>query len=68
MVMKTLKEKAKATKDFVYKHRVAIAVTITAAMAVKWNYNTAKQFNDFLRAHGLYDEFYAQVEEEQQAS
>jgi hypothetical protein len=66
--MKTLKQKAKATKDFVYKHRVAIAVTITAAIAVRWNFKTAKQFNDFLRERGLYDEFYTEPEEEELAS
>lgn len=66
--MKTLKRKAKATKDFVYKHRVGIAVAITAAVAVKWNYTVAKQFNDFLKEHGLYDEFYANLEEEKAAS
>jgi hypothetical protein len=61
--MSTLKNKVTSTKNFVSKHRVAIAVTLTAALAVKWQMNTAAQFNEFLKEHNLFDEYYAMTEE-----
>lgn len=51
------------TRYFVSKHRVAIAVTLTAALAVKWQMNTQAVLNEFLSAHNLLDEYYAQFEE-----
>ncbi len=57
--MPAIKHPVKSTKNFVSKHRVAIAVTLTAALAVKWQMNTAAQWNEFLEKHGLLEEFYA---------
>jgi hypothetical protein len=48
-----------SAKKFVSKHRVAIAVTLTAALAVKWQINTASFTRDFLKEHNLLDEYYA---------
>lgn len=62
-VMNRIKQTAQSTTKFVSKHRVAIAVTITAAVAVKWQMNTAKQWNAFLEDHNLLEEFYALAEE-----
>ena len=58
-----MKKQIRSTKNFVSKHRVAIAVTVTAALAVKWQMNTVAGFNEFLKEHNLLDEFYAQFEE-----
>jgi hypothetical protein len=59
----TVTKKAVATKNFVSKHRVSIAVTLTAALAVKWQMNVASEWNDFLKEHDLFDEFYAMHED-----
>lgn len=58
-----MKNKFASAKYFVSKHRVAIAVTLTAALALKWQFNTAKQFNDFLKEHDLFDTYYAMNED-----
>jgi hypothetical protein len=57
------KKVARSTQKFVSKHRVAIAVTLTAAVAVKLQMSTAKQFNEFLKEHNLFDEYYSMFEE-----
>lgn len=53
-----MKKQIVSTRNFVSKHRVAIAVTLTAALAVKWQMNNAKVWNEFLKEHNLFDEFY----------
>lgn len=57
------KKAVKSTTNFVSKHRVAIAVTITAAVAVKWQMNTQSYTREFLEAHNLYDEYLASFAE-----
>lgn len=45
-------------KNFVARHKTAIAVTATATIAVVVNQIALKQHNEFLKEHGLYEEFY----------
>lgn len=53
-----MNEKLATAKKFVVKHKTAIAVTVTA-IAVNRFYATAiNQHNDFLKEHGLYEQFY----------
>lgn len=61
--MNTLKNKAIATKNFVAKHRVAIAVTGTAAACLYLNRRAMSQHDEFLKEKGLYEEFYTPEEE-----
>lgn len=53
----------RSTVKFVKKHRVAIAVTLTAALAVKWQMNSQAHFAEFLKEHNLLEEFYSTFEE-----
>lgn len=46
-------------KMFVLKHKVAFAITGTTALLYTINRLALKQHDDFLKEHGLYDEFYA---------
>jgi hypothetical protein len=52
-----------ATKQFVAKHKVAIAVTTTAVLCLGINRMALKQHDDFLKEHNLYEEFYAPEDE-----
>lgn len=47
-----------STKNFVKKHRVAIAVVVTAATCLTINRYALKQHDAFLKEKGLFDEFY----------
>lgn len=64
-MLDTVKQKARSTKKFVVKHKVAIAVVTTSTFWLWWMANVAEQHNDFLKEHGLYDEFYNTFEEEE---
>lgn len=46
------------TKKFVARHKTALAVTATAAIAVVVHTKVVGQHNDFLKEHGLYETFY----------
>lgn len=59
-----VKKAAVSTKNFVYKHRVAIAVVATTAVCLKINNLALKQHNEFLKEKGLYEEFYTPEENE----
>jgi hypothetical protein len=50
--------KIRATKKFVTDHKVAIAVTLTAALCLKLNKMALKDHDNFLKEHDLYDTFY----------
>lgn len=54
-----MKTKLARTKKFVSDHRVGIAVTLTATAMLALQINRAKVWNEFLREHNLFDEFYA---------
>ena len=60
-----MKEKIQTVKKFVAKHKVALAVTGTAATCLTLNRLALKQHDDFLREKGLYEEFYLAEEEPQ---
>jgi general stress protein 26 len=63
--MHTHIEKAVAsTKKFVHNHKVAIAVTVTAAAGLALNKRNMNVFDDFLKEHDLYEEFYTPSDEE----
>lgn len=47
-----------ATKKFVRRHKTAIAVASTAAVSLALHVVAAKEFNNFLREHDLYDAYY----------
>lgn len=45
-------------KNFVRRHKTAIAVTATAAICYTVHAAAIKQHNEFLAEHGLLEEFY----------
>lgn len=51
-------QKITSAKNFVAKHRVAIAVVGTAATCLTINRMALKQHDDFLKEHDLYETFY----------
>ena len=53
-----MKKTLATTKNFVVKHKVAIAVTGTAVFCLYLNRLALAQHNDFLKERGLFDEFY----------
>lgn len=55
-------QKATAPVRFVSKHRVAIAVGVTAVTCMAINRAALKQHNEFLKEHGLYEQFYTPEE------
>jgi hypothetical protein len=59
-MLDTVKTKAVATKNFVKKHRVAIAVAATSTVWFALQVRTASEFNEFLKEHDLFDEYYAE--------
>lgn len=56
--MNKLRTKAVSTKNFVSRHRVAIAVTATSIVWIYVNRSAMQQHNEFLKEKGLYEEFY----------
>lgn len=61
--MDKIKKIAARSKEFVVDHKVGVAVVLTSAFWIKTMANTAKVHNDFLKEHGLYDEFYQTFED-----
>lgn len=61
--MDTIKKAAISTKNFVKKHRVAIAVVTTTVICAAINRQALGQHNEFLKEKGLYEEFYYTPEE-----
>lgn len=53
-----MREKIVSTKNFVAKHRVAIAVTTTALTCLWLNRAAVAGYNEFLQEHNLLDEYY----------
>jgi hypothetical protein len=60
--MDAIKKATNSTKEFVKKHRVAIAVVVTSACWLKINHIALAQHNEFLKEKGLYEEFYTEPE------
>ena len=51
-------------KEFVGRHKVAIAVIGTAGICLKLNRFALKGHDDFLKEKGLFDEFYTPEDDE----
>ena len=51
-------------RNFIEKHKVAIAVVTTAAAGVVVNRMVLKQHDEFLREHDLYDAYYTVTDDE----
>lgn len=47
------------TIKFVANHKVAIAVVATTVVCIALNKTALKQHDNFLKEHGLFDEYYA---------
>jgi hypothetical protein len=47
-------------KNFVSKHRVAVAVVATSSVFVALNLRNAKLLNEFLTEHNLVEEYYSE--------
>lgn len=56
--MNHIKSVARSTRKFVADHKVAVAVVVTALVAVKFNHMALREHNDFLKEHDLYEKFY----------
>lgn len=54
-----MKKKIAYLANFVQKHKVALAVGMTASAFVLLIMRNQKQLNEFLKEHDLLDEFYA---------
>lgn len=54
-----MKRKIAFLVRFIQRHKVAIAVGMTATAFVLVMMRNQKQLNEFLAAHGLTDEYYA---------
>lgn len=53
-----MKKSLVTTKNFVKKHRVAIAVTATSVCWLYLMKKNAEQINEFLKEHDLFDKYY----------
>ncbi len=62
--MDKIKKVANSSKKFVDDHKVGIAITLTALTCLMVNRFAISGHNDFLKAKGLYDEFYMPTDEE----
>lgn len=51
------------TKNFVRRHKVAIAVIATAVPLLALNKRNINATNEFLKEHDLYDEYWATEED-----
>lgn len=65
MNTKSVKTAVLRPVNFTKKHRVAVAVTLTALVAVKWQMNTARFTREFLEEHGLYETYLAWFDEDE---
>lgn len=57
-------EKTNPIKSFIERHKVGLAVTGTAIIAVVVNRAALRQHDEFLKEKDLYDEFYTPSDEE----
>jgi len=53
-----MKNKIARTRKFVSDHRVAIAVVATASVGIALQMRNAREWNEFLKEHNLFDEYY----------
>lgn len=57
-----MNEKLTSLRNFVVKHKTAIAVTATAVACLAVNQIVVKEHNEFLKKHDLFDEYYTPAE------
>lgn len=62
-VFKSVKNKVVSAKNFVKKHRVAIAVVTTTLVVGSLNVRNQKHYNEFLTEHGLLETYYDMSED-----
>ncbi len=62
--MNKIKKVTNSSKKFVNDHKVGIAITVTAVSCLILNRFALRGHDDFLKAKGLYDEFYMLTDEE----
>lgn len=55
----TVNNAVASTKNFVHKHKVALAVTATAALGLALNKRNMNMCDEFLKEHGLYETYWA---------
>jgi hypothetical protein len=55
---KLMEQRFAQAKEFVKKHRVAVAIVSTASVCLTLNRYALKQHDDFLKEKGLYNEYY----------
>jgi hypothetical protein len=60
---KTMNAKLASAKNFVVRHKTAIAVTTTVVVMFAINRAALKQHDDFLKENDLYDKFYTLEDE-----
>ena len=58
-----MRKKFEIIKTFVHKHRAKIAVGATSVAFLWMMSKRADEWNEFLRKHNLYDEFYGEYAE-----
>lgn len=63
-MLQNVKNAANRTKKFVDDHKVAIAVVATSIVWIGINRMALSDHDNFLKAHGLHDEYYALTDEE----
>lgn len=54
---------ATSTKNFVNRHKVALAATVGLAIGLALNKRNMNQVDEFLQEHGLYEEYWASEED-----
>jgi hypothetical protein len=54
-----MRNKLNSIKNHVSAHRAAYAAGATATAAGYLMYKRAQEWNEFLKEHGIYDEFYS---------
>lgn len=54
-----MKKQYVATKKFVLRHRVAIAIVGTTTVLMTLQFRNTKALNEFLKEHDLFDTYYA---------
>jgi hypothetical protein len=57
--MNNVKKTVVSTKNFVVRHKTAVAVATTVLVLQACNRKALNQHDEFLKEHGLFNEFYA---------
>lgn len=57
--MNNLKKAVSSTKKFVVGHQTAIMLSTAAIVCLVLNKSALRDHDNFLKEHGLYDEFYS---------